>query len=155
MAVNAPWTDERVAILTRMWKAGEPASAIAAYLRGVSRSAVLGKIKRLGLEREASAPARPAGAEPAPPPIAPAPPRPVPKPAARKASRPRPCRWPEGDPRDPAFRFCGEAAREGSPYCAAHHARAYQPMPARRSPASKADAELAEYVARKLAERAA
>lgn len=32
------------------------------------------------------------------------------------------CRWPCGDPKDPAFRFCGATAKEGKPYCA-HHAK--------------------------------
>lgn len=36
------------------------------------------------------------------------------------------CRWPLGDPRDQAFRFCGLAA-SGGPYCCEHAALAYQP----------------------------
>ena len=34
------------------------------------------------------------------------------------------CRWPIGDPQQPAFTFCGERA-EG-PYCSHHHGLAYQ-----------------------------
>lgn len=35
------------------------------------------------------------------------------------------CRWPIGDPLKPNFGFCGRHSIEGSPYCAAHHDRAY------------------------------
>lgn len=34
------------------------------------------------------------------------------------------CKWPEGDPKDADFGFCG-AQVDGSVYCAKHHARAY------------------------------
>lgn len=37
------------------------------------------------------------------------------------------CQWPFGDPREPGFRFCGEPAAIGRPYCPEHCARAYRP----------------------------
>lgn len=43
------WTDERLATLTELWKAGRTASEIAQTLGGVSRNAVIGKAHRLGL----------------------------------------------------------------------------------------------------------
>lgn len=43
------WTEERTAILERMWLEGSTASAIAKALGGVSRNAVIGKAHRLGL----------------------------------------------------------------------------------------------------------
>ena len=43
------WTDERVAILTKMWAEGNSASQIAKELGGVTRNAVIGKVHRLGL----------------------------------------------------------------------------------------------------------
>ncbi len=43
------WTEERVALLRRLWTEDFSASRIAAELGGVSRSAVIGKIHRLGL----------------------------------------------------------------------------------------------------------
>lgn len=45
-----------------------------------------------------------------------------------------PCRWPEGDPKDPSFRYCGKPSVAGKPYCADHCAVAYQarPEPARK-----------------------
>ena len=44
----------------------------------------------------------------------------------------RVCKWPIGDPTDPAFRFCGLPSQPGKPYCAAHVAVAFQPMSSRR-----------------------
>jgi GcrA cell cycle regulator len=42
------------------------------------------------------------------------------------------CRWPMGDPTTPEFRFCGQRAITGLPYCT-HHARvAYQPAAERK-----------------------
>ena len=36
------------------------------------------------------------------------------------------CRWPSGDPRDlRTFRYCGETAQDGSPYCERHARLAY------------------------------
>ena len=51
------WTEERVELLRKLWIENFSASRIAAELGGVSRSAVLGKIHRLGLaEREKPTP---------------------------------------------------------------------------------------------------
>lgn len=44
------WTEERIALLERMWLEGHPAGEIAERLGGVSRNAVIGKAHRLGLE---------------------------------------------------------------------------------------------------------
>ena len=43
------WTEERVTLLRRLWTEDFSASRIAAELGGVSRSAVIGKMHRLGL----------------------------------------------------------------------------------------------------------
>ena len=43
------WTDERVALLTKLWADGLSASQIAAELGGITRNAVIGKVHRLGL----------------------------------------------------------------------------------------------------------
>jgi GcrA cell cycle regulator len=40
--------------------------------------------------------------------------------------RERTCRWPQGDPKDDNFRFCGKETVEGLPYCAYHVRMAYQ-----------------------------
>lgn len=44
------WTPERIAVLQRLWKEGLSASEIAEKISGISRSAVLGKLHRLGLD---------------------------------------------------------------------------------------------------------
>lgn len=46
------WTDERIETLKKLWANGLSASQIADDLRGVTRSAVCGKLKRLGLTRD-------------------------------------------------------------------------------------------------------
>ncbi len=33
----------------------------------------------------------------------------------------RQCKWPVGDPKDPAFAYCGRLKTATGPYCAAHH----------------------------------
>jgi GcrA cell cycle regulator len=48
------WTDERIAMLTKMWESGATASQIADELGGVSRNAVIGKAHRLGLKSRPS-----------------------------------------------------------------------------------------------------
>jgi GcrA cell cycle regulator len=45
------------------------------------------------------------------------------------------CRWPIGDPRDPAFHFCGAHKLAGRPYCQAHWKMAFQPSRSRQAPA--------------------
>src|SRR5674476_1361862 len=49
------WTDERVALLTKLWADGLSASQIAAELGGITRNAVIGKVHRLGLSGRAGA----------------------------------------------------------------------------------------------------
>lgn len=53
------WTPDRLEALTSLWLAGVSATKIAAKLGGVSRSAVLSKIHRLGIGRPAPAASRP------------------------------------------------------------------------------------------------
>ena len=42
------------------------------------------------------------------------------------------CKWPVGDPLKPDFHFCGNSARDSSPYCAYHAKLAFQPASERR-----------------------
>jgi GcrA cell cycle regulator len=42
------------------------------------------------------------------------------------------CRWPLGDPLEPGFQFCADAAHAGTAYCARHHAIAHPAAAARR-----------------------
>lgn len=39
---------------------------------------------------------------------------------------PHHCKWPNGDPKQDAFRFCGKRRELGSPYCHEHKAASYQ-----------------------------
>ena len=52
------WTDDRVALLKKLWTEGHSASQIASQLGGVTRNAVIGKVHRLGLSGRAT-PSRP------------------------------------------------------------------------------------------------
>lgn len=53
------WTDERVALLTKLWAEGLSASQCAGRLGGCSRNSVIGKVTRLGLPGRAK-PSQPA-----------------------------------------------------------------------------------------------
>ena len=161
MEAGLSWTDERVALLRRLWEDGQSASKIAAQLGGVTRNAVIGKVHRLGLagrvtagedgqaagqaatapvvEAEAPEPVailahRPAPDFPAPPPVPAA--EPVQLAVSQRVTimdlRESMCRWPLGDPTTPEFRFCGARSITGLPYCTHHAEIAYQPAAERK-----------------------
>jgi GcrA cell cycle regulator len=150
------WTDERVELLRGLWAEGASASAIAARLGSTTRNAVMGKVHRLGLpgraseRRRLSAPRKPAAPRPSTPRLAAAPkvlalpaPAAAPKPC-QPSERPTQddaapqeavtvsslteamCRWPHGDPKTDAFRFCGQLKLETGPYCGRHANIAYR-----------------------------
>src|SRR5262245_52669305 len=48
---SSSWTDERIALLTKLWAEGQSARQIAAVLGGVTRNAVIGKVSRLNLPK--------------------------------------------------------------------------------------------------------
>jgi len=57
------WTDERIALLKKMWKDGKSAAEIAKVLaKGVTRNAVIGKAHRMGLSGRPSPIKKPAAA---------------------------------------------------------------------------------------------
>lgn len=145
------WTDDRVATLTKLWADGLSASQIAAELGGVTRNAVIGKVHRLGL----SGRAKPASSNPkrvkrARQPYTNKPRtsgrgvavRDGPSPSVRAAIEDleapeskkldlvdlteTTCKWPHGDPATDDFHFCGNTAKDGSPYCEYHCRMAYQ-----------------------------
>lgn len=137
------WSDERVERLKELWAAGGSASQVARVIGGgATRSAVIGKVHRLGLPLRQEAWRGQGNGSPRPRPPTP------PKPAAPAQPPPEPlealvldggahvtiltigdklCRWPIGDPMVPGFHFCGRAPQAGSPYCDGHARRAYQP----------------------------
>ncbi len=130
------WSDERVALLKKMWGEGKTAAEIAKELGGVTRNAVIGKAHRVKLSNRLS-------------PIQQTTKKPVAKvveekqPPRKIANDPpiadldiegvslaelkdKMCRWPIGDPRDDDFRFCGCQSVAGLPYCGEHAKVAYQ-----------------------------
>lgn len=135
------WNEERITELTNMWREGLSASQVARRLGGVSRSAVIGKVHRLGIAGRAL-PSRPRSQGGRPP----NPTRASPGGALRKPSAPRPpraspaplvvfdapatatiltlvedsCRWPIGDPGEASFGFCGRPRLGGGSYCQGH-----------------------------------
>ncbi len=146
------WTDERIALATKLWRDGLTAQAIANRLGGgLSRNAVVGKLTRIGVAGDrkgkqnyiAPRPKTRRGAEvrsvqnrinagsfaPKPPPK-PRPSTPVLVSAENRplmALGPRHCRWPITDP--PAGRmdetlFCAAPKSAEHPAYCAFHARA-------------------------------
>ncbi|MCB1532192.1 MAG: gcrA cell cycle regulator family protein [Alphaproteobacteria bacterium] len=126
------WTDDRVALLKKLWGEGKTAAEIAQELGGVTRNAVIGKAHRLKLSNRVSPiqqNKKPAATKP------PVEKKPKQKILAEDADREtvsllelgaRMCRWPIGDPREENFGFCGEHMISGLPYCAEHAKVAYQ-----------------------------
>lgn len=108
---GAEWwaADGRVARLAELWASGMTTPRIALELGdGCTKNMVISKARRLGLDPRVEA-------------KLPAPPRH----SALMDLGPENCRWPIGHPGEPGFRFCGEQAPIGKPYCPTHTARAY------------------------------
>lgn len=136
------WTDDRVALLKKLWGEGKTAAEIAGTLGGVTRNAVIGKAHRLKLSNRMSPIQQHKKTKPAPaaannstPPAAPPPQR-----RRRKKNidipkgkgldlvdlAPNMCRWPSGDPQEEDFGFCAEKCVPSLPYCEDHARIAYQ-----------------------------
>jgi GcrA cell cycle regulator len=133
------WTDERVALLKKLWCEGKTAAEIAKELGSVTRNAVIGKAHRLKLSNRVSpiqaGPVKPAPARLKAEDIRPEPVRRVVanndtpikvKGVSMVDLKDKMCRWPLGDPKDPKFHFCGCASVAGLPYCGDHAKMAYQ-----------------------------
>ncbi len=141
------WNEERTAVLKKLWLEGLSASQVARQLGGVSRSAVIGKVHRLGITvretpvRQRTPSVRAASrmqvrartarevAVPAPRPL---PPRPM-----RAADDLLPtsgildlemhsCRWPIGNPDQNDFGFCGREKSKRVSYCDQHAQGAFR-----------------------------
>ena len=135
------WTDNRVAVLKKLWGEGKTAAEIASELGGVTRNAVIGKAHRLKLsnrnntvqspkkvKKKAAVVRKPA---PANANVAPK------KKTVLKSDLDREriplvdlaanqCKWPIGDPKTEHFGFCGDRKVPGIPYCVEHAQVAYQ-----------------------------
>lgn len=144
------WTDERVALLKRLWGEGKTAAEIAKLIGGVTRNAVIGKAHRLKLSGRVS-PIQENGSKASPVSRAP---RKTTEPRTRKVTtrdiiapiampkieadicigagvqlvdlKESMCRWPVGDPKEEGFKFCGAKSAEGMTYCDHHCRAAYQ-----------------------------
>ncbi|MEE2745969.1 MAG: GcrA family cell cycle regulator [Pseudomonadota bacterium] len=110
MPPNHEWTPERVKELTGLWATGLSASEIGRRL-GITKNAVVGKVRRLDLAMRR----------------APTPPRRELNVVTLDRLKANQCCWPEGEPGEENFRFCGKSAVIGKPYCESHCAIAYVP----------------------------
>jgi len=119
------WNPTQLTILRSMWAARATGLEIGDAL-GTSRSAVLGKLRRLGMVRSAGAirkPPREPKVEKFPY-IARGKPKPAPEtlrpgPVTMEHLAAKHCRWIEGSP-TPDPLYCGVAQQYGSPYCQKH-----------------------------------
>jgi len=122
------WTEENVITLRKLWRDGLSASQIAREMKVPTRNAVIGKIHRLGLSgRDKTKQADKVNL-----------PKLEPKPVIIIARSERPlsrgllpmagkCKWPTGDPKDPANYFtCGRQSLSNGPYCKTHHEIAFR-----------------------------
>ncbi|WP_370372911.1 GcrA family cell cycle regulator [Henriciella pelagia] len=144
------WTEERCALLKKLWAEGYSCSQIARRLGNTTRNAVIGKRIRMGLPdrltptKPMCRPSRRAKASISKRAIPPLPKvkrstannEPRRRPPKRKITVPEPdtkgipfeqidnstCKWPLGD--GPPYSFCGCKPAEGSAYCEHHTQRA-------------------------------
>jgi GcrA cell cycle regulator len=145
---TSAWTDDRVDRLKTLWLEGRTAELIARALQnGITRSAVLGKVHRLGLS--AGRPGRSPAA--AGPPTARARVEPTGHGSRARAAvcvavtpkrgsdlpsggltirtvRRGQCRWPYGDPASACFSLCGRPVARGA-FCAGHAEVGYRTPP--------------------------
>ena len=149
------WTDERTALLRKLWAEGLSASQVANQLKHVTRNAVIGKVRRLGLARRIT-PDRPRPVRTARRPTVVFIPTKDLKPVRMRLPnaslaeirelepvcfdagprtietiRSGECLFPIGDPQDPAFALCGRATC--ATYCAQHQRLCYEPTRKRQS----------------------
>ena len=134
------WTDDRIGRLKKLWLEGRTAEQIARDLaNGITRSAVLGKVHRMGLSAGRSGrPPKRLAAAPKPLRLAPTrfrPAQPIGAPSEVAAEhglvtllsvRRCQCRWPFGEPGTADFSLCGQPVTRGA-FCASHAAIAYRP----------------------------
>ena len=135
------WTDEKIEKMRALLATGEMSAALVGIEIGVSRCAIIGKARRLGIplktksgelkDRHGSAEA-PKGKRPRQPSKDRRPRKP--QKVIEDGSRPdRPliafldlkpmnCRYPFGKPGADDFGFCGAPRAPGSSYCEGHHA---------------------------------
>ena len=139
------WNEERTATLRKLWLEGMSASQVARQLGGVSRSAVIGKVHRLGITvRDVSARQRSAvrtTSRPQPRARVVRETAPTPRPALRLVEiaemaptssilglSTHSCRWPIGNPESHDFGFCGREKTARGSYCDDHARGAFRKL---------------------------
>ena len=133
------WTEDRIDRLRTLWLEGHSAARIARELgAGLTRSAVLGKVHRMGLSAGRPRPRGPSVVVLSPPrdrrppstPVSEAIPGPAAVPNQGQTTllsvRRCECRWPYGDPKAEGFSLCGRPVARGA-FCGPHAAVAYRP----------------------------
>lgn len=120
------WTEERTAVLKKLWDEGASATDIAREMR-ITRNKAGSKIGRLGLTRSHVAITDSFGqVDPNVGRVRPDDLRiPVEQRKTLMQSNASTCHWPVGDPKKPDFFFCGGGAVPGEAYCAGHCRVAY------------------------------
>ncbi len=147
------WNEQTEHTLTTMWMDGFSATMIAQKLGDVSRSAVIGKVHRMGIKRSPTCKKKRFSKKKNKKKVVKAAkgmkikktrvarvlrPKFVAHPLpARRLDGDRPvtlihltknmCRWPYGDPQKTDFHYCGHTSQNGKPYCKAHQHIAHQP----------------------------
>lgn len=135
MAAIEEWPVDEVDEMVRLWELGYTAGRIAKKMAtGRTRSAIQGKLHRLGIKRADNPISKKIT---------------IPKPKPKKV-KPKPilagepvrihgepiklldlkegmCKWPIGDPQERDFHFCGRPTSAIGVYCPGHKAVAYQP----------------------------
>jgi len=125
--IKAPeeWTAVRVAALIALWQEGLPTSEIGRRLN-VTKNAVVGKVHRLGLTKRESPIQQKKVVK-----------KTIATVVMLESLTAGMCSWPDGEPGEEDFRFCGQPIIEGKPYCLHHCERAYvKPSKERRSSAA-------------------
>src|SRR3954469_6834699 len=139
------WNEERTATLRKLWLEGMSASQVARQLGGVSRSAVIGKVHRLGItvrdipSRQRATVRTAVRAQPRARVIRDS--APVQRPALRliEIAEMAPtasilgleihsCRWPIGDVEAHDFGFCGREKTARASYCDDHARGAFRKL---------------------------
>ncbi len=139
------WDEERTATLRKLWLEGMSASQVARQLGGVSRSAVIGKVHRLGITvrdipaRQRATVRTAVRAQPRARVVRDA--ASAPRPALRlvEVAEMEPtanilglethsCRWPIGNPDSHDFGFCGREKTARGSYCDEHARGAFRKL---------------------------
>ncbi|MCQ2965799.1 MAG: GcrA family cell cycle regulator [Alphaproteobacteria bacterium] len=130
------WTDEKIADLIRYWNEGMTTGEIGKKL-GVSKNAVVGKAHRLGLPGRPSPIRRDVNTCSTTSEKSKQTAKTEGKVSTKAIKKTKTigvslndlthtsCRWPEGDPKEPGFHFCGKEALPDKPYCREHCKIAY------------------------------